>query len=108
LDPELDGDMLLALARLLHGWASQDATALHSHTTSDGKRLLARVDPSNLYGVGADLWQGLDEEVRDAAEGCLYEFRVTAAARLWGYIVDDVFFALWWDPHHKVFDGGRR
>jgi hypothetical protein len=107
LDPELDGDMLLALAQLLHVCASQDATALHSHTT-EGVRLLTRVAPVNLRQVGRELWDGLHEEVRDAAEGCLYEFRVTAAARLWGYIVDDVFFALWWDPHHKVFDGGRR
>lgn len=33
----------------------------------------------------------------------LFRFRLGGTARLWGFVVDDVFYLLWWDRHHRVY-----
>jgi hypothetical protein len=37
----------------------------------------------------------------------LFEFRLGNFPRLWGVIHDDVFYAVWWDPDHKVYPFDR-
>jgi len=32
----------------------------------------------------------------------LWRFRFGSAKRLWGVKIGDVFYAVWWDPLHKV------
>jgi hypothetical protein len=32
----------------------------------------------------------------------LWRFRFDGLHRLWGLRLDDWFYALWWDPEHKV------
>lgn len=29
-------------------------------------------------------------------------YRITAKERVWGLLVEDVFYLLWWDPEHEV------
>ena len=41
----------------------------------------------------------LDEIIPDD----LFRFRVSGKKRLWGFVSDDVFHALWWDPDHNVY-----
>jgi hypothetical protein len=37
----------------------------------------------------------------------LFRFRVGDTERLWGYRYMGVFYAIWWDPHHKIYPVGR-
>lgn len=34
--------------------------------------------------------------------GQLWSLRITGACRVWGILVEDVFYLLWWDPDHDV------
>ena len=33
----------------------------------------------------------------------LFRFRLSGAARLWGFVIQGVFHTLWWDPNHRVY-----
>lgn len=33
----------------------------------------------------------------------LFRFRLGGENRLWGFVVDGVFYVLWWDPDHNVY-----
>jgi hypothetical protein len=41
--------------------------------------------------------QGWDDQER------VFRFRASGKKRLWGFLVDGIFFVVWWDPHHKVY-----
>lgn len=103
LMPEVGTDLLKACGELLCTWAGRSVGDLESIKEKKRKKpLLQKVSVDNLGQRGNELFAALDDETRNRTEGYLYEFRVTQEARLWGYIIDDVFFALWWDPKHEV------
>jgi hypothetical protein len=33
----------------------------------------------------------------------IFRFRLSGTQRLWGFCKDGVFYALWWDPNHRVY-----
>lgn len=39
--------------------------------------------------------EDLDEEI--------FRFRLGGTERLWGFLQNGVFYALWWDPNHRVY-----
>lgn len=41
----------------------------------------------------------LDEVIGDN----LFRFRLSGTQRLWGFITENTFHVLWWDPEHKVY-----
>jgi hypothetical protein len=44
------------------------------------------------------------EELELEDLGDLFRFREGATLRFWGYEIDGIFYALWWDPNHKVYE----
>lgn len=45
-------------------------------------------------------------EVTDQNDS-LFRFKVTTDKRLWGFVVNDTFYVLWWDPKHEVSRADR-
>jgi hypothetical protein len=43
------------------------------------------------------------EEIKLDDFNALWELRLSGAARIWGVRKRDVFYPIWWDPHHDVF-----
>jgi len=34
----------------------------------------------------------------------MFRFHVDNLERLWGFEIDGIFYVVWWDPAHKVYD----
>lgn len=35
--------------------------------------------------------------------GDIFRFRLSGVERLWGFVIDGIFYAVWWDPNHRVY-----
>ncbi len=44
----------------------------------------------------------LELQKRQLLEADLYRFALGFRERIWGFILDHVFYPLWWDPEHRV------
>ncbi len=56
---------------------------------------------SDLSRAGYERFSKLPQEVTDQ-EDSLFRFKVTTDKRIWGFVLDDIFYVLWWDPRHQV------
>lgn len=61
---------------------------------------------SDLSSPAFQRFESLPEEVTGQSES-LFRFKVTADKRLWGFVADDTFYVLWWDPRHEVARNDR-
>jgi hypothetical protein len=65
-----------------------------------GKRYL-------LSQLPAEPIRRLQELSLDDAD-CIHRLRLSGPKRIYGFLIDDVFHLLWWDPDHAVFPSTLR
>jgi hypothetical protein len=58
----------------------------------------------SIVGEARRRWTN-DLGLLDFADG-LFRFRLSNKRRLWGYVLQDHFFTVWWDRSHKIFPVG--
>ncbi len=51
--------------------------------------------------------QRLSELKYDETFADFFRFRLSGKKRLWGSVVDEVFYVLWWDADHQVHPTSR-
>lgn len=76
---------------------------LRAQTTSNKNRTFPKHHEHELHTVCKDAQDRLADAHLDEIVGTLFRFRLGGARRLWGFVADDVFHAIWWDPEHKVY-----
>lgn len=56
------------------------------------------VDKKDLEQFAQDRLTDLQMDDFDS----IFRFRINGAQRLWGIKEIDIFYPIWWDPHHKI------
>lgn len=61
-----------------------------------------RHHPIARENLGADARKRLREIKQDDVD-VLHTLRLAGTRRVWGILVGNVYYVLWWDPGHKVY-----
>jgi hypothetical protein len=68
--------------------------------TASGRK---RHHDQSIERLCSDAQRRLTELERDDMGPTMFRFRVGGPIRFWGYAVDGIFYAVWWDPRHRVY-----
>ena len=60
-----------------------------------------------IAAMGSKVIRRLSELQRDD-EDLIYRLRITGPERLYGFLRDEVFHIVWWDPKHQVYPSTKR
>ena len=77
------------------------AKKLKWYESMDWKDTFARDHAVNVSSIIPEAQRRLTELKLDDVDQ-LWRFRLDGATRLWGLRIGSCFFALWWDPEHKI------
>jgi hypothetical protein len=104
VDEESDSHALLSFLRDIgaNSWAE-----LRAQTTG-GRQAHKKHHEMSIEDICEDAQQRLAAMKLDEVVGDnLFRFRLSGTQRLWGFITDNTFHVLWWDPEHKVYPVGK-
>lgn len=88
------------LVEMLRTWGSSTWNEIRAQTIDTHKRHHWQ-DIGSLYAAACERLQQL--ELEDFCDGQIFRFRDGPTKRLWGFEREGVFYALWWDPNHRVY-----
>ncbi|HWD40203.1 MAG TPA: hypothetical protein VG944_15240 [Fimbriimonas sp.] len=117
LDTEASHSFLISFAYIedqgpVHEWTARDGSSHYTvfdYLKQKQRDLTATTGDSNDHyhkddrSVIDDAWEWMDSRsaIKMFKES-LWSFRISGKERLWGLLVDEVFYVLWTDPDHKI------
>jgi hypothetical protein len=68
-------------------------------SSESGHKMHHGHEVADLRDEAQDRWRALDLEQYDTT----FRFRLGGTRRVWGFIVQAHFHAVWWDRNHKIY-----
>jgi hypothetical protein len=82
---------------------NQSWREIRAQTTSNNRRTFPKHHAQSTDDVCKDAKDRLAAIGLNEITDALFRFRLGGKRRLWGFIADGVFHAVWWDPEHQVY-----
>lgn len=101
-----DGHPASVLA-FLHDFSRSTWQELRGQRTGSGNRR-GRYHSQEFHEVSAAAQERIQASRLDEVFNELTRYRTAGTARVWGFEREKVFYLLWWDPHHVVYELKKR
>lgn len=95
----VDGDALRGILAFLVQMEKTTWADIVSRGAGNGRRMHHAQPIESLCPEARARLKQLHLDDRDE----MFRFRLGGKLRLWGFLVEDVFYPVWWDPDHKVY-----